>query len=85
MINFRTDLALERRDLFKKANNIENEVDGLKTQEETFDNNIKVSRVKVLNENGEQAIGKRKGTYITIDIKNLKIAGEDQIQKHQKL
>ena len=59
MINFRTDLALERRDLFKKANNIENEVDGLKTQEETFDNNIKVSRVKVLNENGEQAIGKR--------------------------
>ena len=60
MINFRTDLALERRDLFKKANNIENEVDGLKTQEETFDNNIKVSRVKVLNENGEQAIGKRK-------------------------
>jgi len=81
MINFRTDLALERRDLFKKANNIENEVDGLKTQEETFDNNIKVSRVKVLNENGEQAIGKRKGTYITIDIKNLKIAGDDQIQK----
>lgn len=60
MINFRTDLALERRDLFKKANNIENEVDGLKTQEETFDNNIKVSRVKVLNENGEQAIGKEK-------------------------
>ena len=69
MINFRTDLALERRDLFKKANNIENEVEGLKTQEETFDNNIKVSRVKVLNENREQAIGKRKGTYITIDIK----------------
>ena len=84
MINFRTDLALERRDLFKKANNIENEVDGLKTQEETFDNNIKVSRVKVLNENGEQAIGKRKGTYITIDIKNLKIAGEEQIPKELK-
>ena len=62
MINFRTDLALERRDLFKKANNIESEVHGLKTQEETFDNNIKVSRVKVLNENGDQAIGKRKGT-----------------------
>ena len=36
MINFRTDLALERRDLFKKANNISNEVDGLETQEESF-------------------------------------------------
>lgn len=81
MINFRTDLALERRDLFKKANNIENEVDGLETQEEIFDDNIKISRVKVLNENGEKAIEKRKGTYITIDIKNLKIAGEEQITK----
>ena len=81
MINFRTDLALERRDLFKKANNISNEVDGLETQEESFTDDIKISRVKVLNDNGEQAIGKRKGTYITIDIKNLKIAGEDEIQK----
>ena len=81
MINFRTDLALERRDLFKKANNIENEVDGLKTQEEIFDGNIKISRVKVLNENGEKAIGKKVGNYITIDINNLKIAGQEQIQK----
>ena len=71
MINFRTDLALERRDLFKKANNISNEVDGLETQEESFDENIKISRVKVLNENGEQAIGKRKGTYITSWIRKL--------------
>lgn len=81
MINFRTDLALERRDLFKKANNISNEVDGLETQEESFTDDIKISRVKVLNDNGEQAIGKRKGTYITIDIKNLKIAGEDRNTK----
>ena len=51
MINFRTDLALERRDLFKKANNISNEVDGLETQEESFTDDIKISRVKVLNEN----------------------------------
>ena len=82
MINFRTDLALERRDIFKKANNISNEVDGLETQEESFTDDIKISRVKVLNDNGEQAIGKRKGTYITIDIKNLKIkveAGADHL------
>ena len=46
MINFRTDLALERRDIFKKANNISNEVDGLETQEESFTDDIKISRVK---------------------------------------
>lgn len=81
MINFRTDLALERRDLFRKANNIANEVDGLETQEESIGEDVKITRVKVLNEKGEQAIGKKKGNYITIDIKNLKVAGEDQIQK----
>ena len=81
MQNFRTDLALERRDLYKKANNIEDEVDGIETEEEKVDEDIKITRVKVLNENGENAIGKKEGNYITIDINNLKIAGEEQIQK----
>ena len=39
MMNFRTDMAVERRDLYKKANNIENEIDGIET-EETIDNNM---------------------------------------------
>ena len=81
MQNFRKDLALERRDLYKKANNIEDEVDGIETEEEKVDEDIKITRVKVLNENGENAIGKKVGNYITIDINNLKIAGEEQIQK----
>ena len=81
MYNFRTDLALERRDLYKKANNIEKEVDGIEATEEKIGEDITVSKVKILNENGENAIGKKKGNYITIDIKNLKIASEDEIQK----
>ena len=81
MMNFRTDLALERRDLYRRANNIANEVGGLETQEEVINDSVKITRVKVLNEEGEQAIGKKKGTYITIDIKDLKIAGEPEIQK----
>lgn len=81
MINFRTDLALERRDLYRKANNVANEINGLETEEEQLGENIKVTRVKVLNQEGEQAIGKKQGNYITIDIKDLKIAGEEDIQK----
>ena len=81
MYNFRTDLALERRDLYNKAHNVENDIDGIETEEEQIDNNIKVSRVKVTNQSGEQAIGKPVGTYITIDFKNLKIATDDEIQK----
>lgn len=81
MINFRTDLALERRDLYKKANNLENEVQGIETQEEVIGEKLKVSRVKVLDKQGEEAINKPIGTYVTIDVKNLKLANEDEIQK----
>lgn len=80
MLNFRTDLAVERSDLFKKANNLSSEIEGIEIQKEEFSDNITISRVKVLNENGEKAIQKRKGTYITIDVKNLKNAGEEQLK-----
>ena len=81
MINFNTDLALERNDIYRKANNIENKVDGIETEERDVDENIKVTRVKITNENGEKAIGKPMGNYITIDIKKLKLAEIQDIQK----
>lgn len=80
MYNFRTDLALERRDLYNKAHNIEKDIDGIETEEEKVNDNILISRVKVINERGEEAIGKPQGNYITIDVKNLKIASEEEIQ-----
>ncbi len=80
MYNFRTDLALERRDIYQKINNLQ-EVDGIESTEEQINENIKVSRVKITNQNGEQAIGKPMGNYITIDVKKLKIATDEDIQK----
>lgn len=74
MYNFRTDLASERRDIYKKANKLENEIDGIESTKEEKDENIKIERVKIVNESGEKAIGKPIGNYITIDIKKLKIA-----------
>lgn len=81
MLNFRTDLAVERRDIYKKANNLENEVDGIESEKEEIDKNLKIERVFITNENGENAVGKPKGTYVTIDIKNLKLARDEEIQK----
>lgn len=78
--NFRTDLAVERRDIYKKITKI-HEIDGIESSEEKVDENIKITRVNIKNENGEKAIGKPKGTYVTIDINKLKIAGEEEIQK----
>lgn len=85
MYNFRTDLAVERKEIYRKANQLEDEISGIETEEEKINDNIQVSRVKVTNEQGEQAIGKPIGTYITIDVKNLKIANEEEIKEASKI
>ena len=81
MINFNTDLADERRDIYRKANNLENDIPGVETEEKEISQDIKVSTVKITNEEGANAIGKPIGTYVTVDIKKLKLAGEVEIQK----
>ena len=81
MYDFRTDLANERRDLYEKANNLENGIDGIESQKEEINSKIKIERVKILDENGENAIGKPIGTYVTIDVKDLKIATEEEMEK----
>ena len=80
MYNFRTDLALERRDIYKKVNKL-NEIDGVESIEKEINEKIKLSKVKITNKNGEEAIGKPIGNYITIDVKGLKLADDDEIKK----
>lgn len=79
MYNFRTDMADERHDIYKKANNLEN-IPGIETSENIINDNIKTNVVKITNSNGEKAIGKPVGTYVTVDIKNLKLASDEDIE-----
>ena len=81
MYNFRTDLADERTDIFKKNNGITNNIDGIETNIKE-EGNIKITEVKITNENGEKAIGKPIGNYITIDINNLKLATDEEIESY---
>lgn len=78
---FRTDIAVERRDLYKAANKIEEEIDGIECEEEKIDD-TKITRVKITNKKGEEALQRRIGEYITIDIKklnNLSLEKEEEI------
>lgn len=59
-MNIRTDLALERREL------VTDQCEGVECEEYTK-GNVKITRIKVLNEQGEQAVGKPIGTYITVE------------------
>lgn len=77
---FRTDMAIERRDLYRSANKIEDEISGIECEEEQKED-IKITRVKIKDELGEQALQRKRGNYITIDIKKLNNISVEQEQK----
>ena len=66
---FRTDMAVERKDLYETANKID-KINGIECEEEKI-KDINVTRVKIINEEGEKALQRTKGEYITIDINKL--------------
>ena len=74
-LNFRTDMADERVDEYKKVNNL-SEVDGIKVETKDLDI-AKITTVDVLNENGKCALGKDIGKYITIEIDDVEYLTED--------
>lgn len=80
MYNFRTDLALERNEIYKNKNNIASNIDGVEVESESKEN-IEISRVKIINENGSKALAKPMGNYITLDVKKIKLLNDEKIQE----
>lgn len=79
---FRTDMAVERRDIYREANKLEDEIPGVDFEEDKISDTIKVTRVKILDEQGENALQKKRGLYTTIDVKrlnNITVEEEDKI------
>ena len=77
---FRTDMAVERRDLYKNANNLEDEIKGVECEEEKVED-MNITRVKITNSEGERALERRMGNYITIDIKKIHNITEEKENK----
>ena len=67
---FRTDMAVERRDVYRTANKIKDEISGVKCEQEKMHDST-VTRVQIYNKEGEKALQRKIGNYITIDIKKL--------------
>ena len=64
-MNFRTDLALEVRESIKSE-----ELDGV--EHETFERaNATITRIRVTDRRGENALGKPKGEYITVQAQSF--------------
>ena len=77
---FRTDLAVERRDIYNKANNLENDLAGIECEEEKPTEKISITRVNIKDEEGQKALGKPIGKYITLDIKDMKYMEDEDLE-----
>ena len=74
MLEIRTDLAIESRELYQEIK--KEEAPGVEV-EKLDDEEYEITRVKVLDERGEESLGKPKGVYITIQAPKLKNADQD--------
>lgn len=71
MFQVRTDLAIENRELYQEEN--KREVPGVEVEKEDKETYI-ITRVKILDEIGAKIMGKQIGSYITIEVPQLKSA-----------
>lgn len=70
----RTDLALETQESIIKS---KKDVRGIRSKEETKENGVTISTVRIDTENAARAMGKPKGRYITIEAPQLSEDDED--------
>ena len=75
-LNFRTDMADERVDTYKKVHNL-SEINGIKVDNK-INGKIQTTIVDVLNENGKKAVGKEIGKYITIETGDIEYYAENE-------
>ena len=90
-INFsvRTDLAIEATELIMSEKEAEedtsshrDELDGIEITEENINDRIKLTKVRITNENGEKSTGKPIGNYITIESPTMK---ENDTETHEEI
>ena len=70
MLSVRTDLAVEAHRLWQESAGKTTRLPGVKAREERVDG-FKAEWVEILDDEGEKALGKKRGTYITMDIAAL--------------
>lgn len=79
-MKYRTDLALECKELAEEENVSVGEDDGVLFNKRDYGNNVTVVKIEILDERGEKMLEKPKGTYITIEAEGI-IEEENQVKK----
>ena len=82
MFQLRTGLALEAREIHREQS--QEEVHGVSVDKQEI-GDVLITRVEILNDNGESAMGKPKGKYVTLESSSLRKADADFKDKMSKL
>jgi len=76
----RTDLALEARELWEEQTGAVTALPGVEARDSTREG-IPVNTVRVLDQRGEQALGKPRGSYVTLTLEGLAHREENVFQR----
>ncbi len=80
MRNRRTDLALEARELWRESAGETTRLSGVEAADGEREG-VPVTTVRVLDERGEAALGKPRGTYVTLTLDGLQRREEDILDR----
>lgn len=70
MLTIRTDLAMEAHQLWREKAGEATKLSGVSAREEELEG-FPLTRVEILDQEGETALGKPRGTYLTLDVSAL--------------
>ena len=77
---YRTDLAIERMEMLDESEDTGKrggEIHGVKMEKTDYGDGVTATLITILDESGEQLLGKPKGSYITIETKSILEENED--------
>ena len=80
MLKIRTDLAAEAHALWKENAEKTTKLPGVRARDEAV-NGFAVHRVEILDKDGERALGKPQGTYLTLDFSPLRRGDGDAFER----
>jgi spore protease len=80
-LNFRTDLAIENKEMYDSDNGGKGiEISGVEVETENFQHIVDITRIKITDENGSKALQKPLGNYITIEVAGA-VDGPEEIKE----
>ena len=81
-MNFRTDLAIENKEIYDSENQNEQiEIQGVEVETDNFEGAVDITRIRITDEHGSKVLSKPIGNYITLEIDNVLDGGEELKEK----